>query len=330
MRHILAIYDQEEEYAYQLADFINEKKLPFEIRVFTTKEKVEEFIQIESIDIALIAEKSYTNDVNNWSIPYCILLNESGIKFNHDIESIYKYQTSENIVKEMLEHLVNNGMIHPSLGSKSTLQIIGLYSPIRRCLQTSFSFVLGQVLSKKYKVLYINFETYSGFTQLLQKEYHSNLSDLIYYLQNGKDKLNYRLGSMVEQVNGLDIVPPFLSYLDLMSVTVEEWIELLHEIQLCCDYDYLILDLSESVQGLFSILQNCNMIYTITREDGFATAKIEQYERLLKAAQCEDVLKKTKKKLFPTFRQLPKGIDQLPFSELAGYVRELVREDFYE
>jgi hypothetical protein len=69
-------------------------------------------------------------------------------------------------------------------------------------------------------------------------------------------------------------------------------------------------------------------VYTITRDDGFAAAKQEQYEELLRCLDCEDILRKTRKFRLPLFRQLPAGLENLTHSELAALVQEIIREDW--
>ena len=125
--------------------------------------------------------------------------------------------------------------------------MIGIYSPVGRCLKTSFAFVLGQLLSKKHKVLYLNLESYSGLGKLLEKNFTRDLGELIYYLQNSKESFGCRMGGMIEQAAGLDILPPFASYLDLISVSGQEWIHLLQEIERNSTYEYIILDLSDNI-----------------------------------------------------------------------------------
>ena len=197
-------------------------------------------------------------------------------------------------------------------------------------MKTSFSFVLGQQLSKKSKVIYLNLEAYSGLGRLLKKEFSTDMSELLYYLQNAPDKFAYRLGGMVERIGGLDILPPFGSYLDLVSVSREEWIELLKEIERGSDYEYMLLDLSDGVQGLYDVLRLCDLIYTLGREDGVALAKIEQYKEVLMKSSYEDIWKKTKQHTMPDMMNLPSDLLQLTFTELAEFVRERIKEDFYD
>jgi len=61
------------------------------------------------------------------------------------------------------------------------MQIIGVYTPIGRCLQTTFSLTLGQMLAKHYKTLYLNFEIYSGFARMMSRNFNSDIADLMYY-----------------------------------------------------------------------------------------------------------------------------------------------------
>ena len=98
------------------------------------------------------------------------------------------------------------------------MHIIGIYTPIGRCLQTTFSLTLGQMLAKKYKTLYLNFEAYSGFSKILNKRFENDISDLMYYFECAREKLAYRLESMVETVNGLDFVPPVEIYQNLAGI----------------------------------------------------------------------------------------------------------------
>ena len=91
---------------------------------------------------------------------------------------------------------------------KKTMEIIGVYSPLGRCLKTSFALALGQILAKDKAVLYLNLEEYSGFEELLGKKFPTNLSDLFYYVRQGNENLIHRMNGMIQTVNNLDFIPP--------------------------------------------------------------------------------------------------------------------------
>lgn len=328
MNQILAICDSETAYGYQLMDyFCNKKGLPFQVQLFTSKNTLMEYAGCHPVCAALVAQKDYDSQISKQEIEHIVILQEEPGEIPHTHETIYKYQSSEEIVKKLLEWAAKEGITGRIEKGGKELKLIGIYSPVGRCLKTSFAFVLGQALSKKHKVLYLNMESYSGLGKLLQKDFNSGLSELIYYLQNAREKFMYHMGSMTQRVGELDILPPFDSYLDFVSVGREEWMQLIHEIEKGSDYEYLILDLSDAVQGLYDILRLCDYVYTLSREDGFAQAKIAQYEEILKKSNYEDILKKTKCCTIPQIKNLPTGLLQLNFTELAEYVKNCIRED---
>lgn len=330
MNHILAVCDSEAAYAYQLVDYFSHKKgFPFQVQLFTSVRTLQEFTMKQPLSVALVSERDYEKELEELPIEHLILLGEGREKLQTELKVLYKYQSSERLMKELLEWIAREGIIGRPVANGAGLKMIGIYSPVGKCLKTSFSFVLGQLLSKKHKVLYLNMESYSGLGRLLQKEFSTDMSELIYYLQNSKEKFAYRLGSMVEQAGELDILPPFGSFLDFLSVSEEEWIQFFREIEKGSEYEYLILDLSDAVQGLFDILRLCDVVYTLSREDGFAMAKISQYEEVLKKSNYEDVWNKTKHYTFPYIKNLPAGLLQLTYTELAEYAKERIQEDLY-
>ena len=328
MNHVLAVCDSETEYAYQLVDYFSNKKgFPFQVQLFTSPKTLIEYAYHHPISIVLIGEKDFEEGMETVFSAKILVLGEGLGRDIKKIKILNKYQSCEQIIRELLDYVVKEEILGRGISNTKELKLIGVYSPVGKCLKTSFSFVLGQLLSKKHKVLYLNLESYSGLGKLLQKEFSTDMSELIYYLQNSTDKFIYRMGSMTQRAGELDVLPPFDSFLDFVSVSRDEWIRLFQEIERGSDYEYLILDLSDGVQGLFDILRLCDVIYTLSREDGFAMAKIAQYEDVLKKSNYEDIWKKTKHCTIPLIKNLPPGLMQLTYTELAELVRERIMED---
>lgn len=332
MKKILALCDREEDYVYHMADYLEKKEtFPFAVHVFTDTEQLKRFGDKDKVGLLLIAENSYEDDLKELFGNQIIILNESGNEAGDEIQNINKYQSSESIFRMVMNsYMERGGDIYRRMATGNQMKIIGNYTPIGRCLQTTFALTMGQMLAKEHKTLYLNFENYSGFGTLLGKQYSVNITDALYYFNGEKDKLAYKLESLVESINGLDYIPPVLSYWDLQEVTGEQWLGLFQEIEKISDYEYLILDLSEQMKGLFDVLRECYRVFTIVREDGLAEAKIKQYEELLQAMNYEDIALKTTKWNPPVFHRLPQNLEQLTYGELAGYVRKMIEEDIYE
>lgn len=58
-------------------------------------------------------------------------------------------------------------------------------------------------------------------------------------------------------------------------------------------YKVIILDLGDTVDGLYDLLGRCSKVYTPYIEEGAAKAKLNQYEENLRSAGYGEILKKT-------------------------------------
>jgi cellulose biosynthesis protein BcsQ len=323
----------EEDYAYRMMEVLKARKdLNFDIHVFTSVSNLLSFGQAEKsqIECLLITESTYTEEVKELGIPHVFILNESGtmVEENH-FYNINKYQSADCIVNDVMAYYIDYSIKVPrkSLKTGKTAKIIGVYSPVKRCLQTTFSMTLGQILAKKHKTLYLNYESFSGFSLLTGRSYRADITDMMYLFECVKEKFVYKLNTITENVNGLDYVPPATIYPDLMNISGNQWKALFDELREQSDYEYIILDLSEYVNGLLQILEECDWIYTITRGDCYATAKMEQYERFLHDLDFTDVVSKTRKLNLPIFKNIPFKYDEMTYSELATYIKEKLIDD---
>lgn len=329
---IFVVCDLEENYAFHMAEYVMDK-IPtlYKLHLFTKTDELKTFLEQHTVSILLIAQSAMNEVKINMDIPNIFVLKESDEEIETDYWCINKYQSPEEVIKEMSEHITElNKWYDNKLLSTNKAKTIGVYSPVRRCLQTSFALTMGQLLSKEHKVLYLNFECYSGFSQMLHREFPSDMMDMVYYFRCTREKLAIRLPSIVQNINGLDFIPPGQSCIDMQEITGENWIELLEAIEEISDYEYLILDLTDGMKGLFELLAKCYKIYTITKDDGFAMAKMNQYEEILQLNNMDDISEKTVKCRFPFFKKLPNDLSLMTHGEFAGYVKAIIQEDLYE
>ncbi len=332
-KRILAIFDCEESYAYRLMEFISEKRnLPFEVYVFTDENKFYSCAKDTDIECLLVSESAYKQEVDTLKISHIIILSENGENLNKALHHVNKYQSCENILHEVMEYYTDRSEAVPAAlrTGLSRMRIIGIYTPIGRCLQTTFSLTLGQMLARRFKTLYLNFEIYSGFSRLLSRSFDSDISDLMYYFSCAREKLAYRMESMVETVNGLDFIPPAEIYQNLAGIRGSQWMDLFREIEKNSEYEYLILDLSDGIADLWEVLKGCDHIYTISRDDGVAMAKIEQYEKALEQMEYGEITARTTRWKLPVFKQLPRQFEELTYGELARYIKSEVFPELFK
>ncbi|MDE7247404.1 MAG: hypothetical protein K2N43_05920 [Lachnospiraceae bacterium] len=335
MRHkIMAICDTEEGYAFRMAEYILEKvKLPYTLHLFTAVEELEKFAGREEIEILLIAENAWRmirEEFVRSQVTQMFVLQESEQAEQDEVCRIDKYQSPEKVVQKMLDVIADGGgwKGYPE-ATDTAVKTIGIYSPVKRCLQTSFALTLGQLLAKEHRTLYLNFEMYSGLGELLRRDYQTDMLDVMYYFQSAREKLALRLPTIIQNAGGLDYIPPMQYALGIKEVAGEQWLALCRDIAAIGEYEYMILDLDDGIDGLFDLLKSCQKIYTITRDDPFAMAKLRQYEQMLQSGELEEITEKTVKCRFPVFQQLPESLDMMTHGELAGYVKSIIKEDIY-
>lgn len=325
---VIAVCDKEASYAYSLAEYFNNKNSIFFSEAFTTQESVLEYATENYIDILFITDKINIDFINKRNVGMILLLSEQeAVHAIRNYPTIYKYQSAENILKNIMNYYAEKEDDPLSILNKNCT-VIGVYSPVKRSLKTSFCLAFGQILAKEKRVLYINMEEYSGFSTLFQKEYRADLSDIIYYLRQDKGNILVKLEGIVDSVNNLDYIPPVVSPLDIQEIKKEDWQRLLHEISANSKYETIILDFGDGVDGLLDLLSECSQIYMPMREDYMSAAKIEQFEKLLTIAGCEEINIKIKKIKLPyhnSFGSRECYAEQLIWSELGDYVRQLAR-----
>ena len=319
---VLALCDGEEEYTQLITEYMEKwERLPWVVHAYTDVEKLME--AEKGVVLLVVSESDYRDEIKTLSPKRLIVLNESGIVRNKNLRYVNKYQQADQLVREILcIYLEIATQVLPRLGLEGKTTFIGFFSPVRRAMQTTFSLTMSQLLSKKHKTLYLNFEYFPAHQELLADQQTRDLADLLYFLNAEKDKFALRLQSMVRQVGSLDYVPPMKSGQNLLGITAKEWIDFLQKLQELGEYEYVLMDLSESMQGLFDVLRTCQRVYTVTLEDRAASGKLTQYEKLLTQYSYEDVIEKTQKCALPKIRRLPAQLEYYDRGELAEYVME--------
>lgn len=173
-------------------------------------------------------------------------------------------------------------------------------------------------------------EEYAGFDVLMNRQFDGDISDLMYFSGSGKGNLISKLGGLVQTINNLDYIPPAFSPFDLRSIKCSEWLGLIEDLCSYSSYEVILLDFGEQVDNLPELLNRCGKIYMPVREDSMAVTKIAQYEKVMVAREYEEVLGKTIKLKLPfhsSFGKKEHYVEQLIWSELGDYVRQLIRKE---
>lgn len=323
---LLAICDPEAEYLQLFHEYLKKScHLTWKVHAFTDLLQLQK-AGAEKYCVLVIAESAYVPELLETDRQRVIVLNESGLKKWEGVTYVDKYQKAELVKNQILQYYAEfSDRILPRLQKKYNTRLIGFFSPLRRSLQTSFSLTVGQLLAAQHEVLYLNFEPFSGRNALFADSNSYDLSDLLYFLGSDKDKFPLRMEVALRRLGELSYVPPMRFGQNLLGVSSGEWINLLSTIEEMGEYEYILLDLSECVQGIFEILGMCERIFTMTGRDETACSKILQYEQILQQNDLGEVLQKTEKLCLPVFHTLPDDYEQLTKSELAKVAENMLK-----
>lgn len=325
---LLLLCDTEEEYAELFGEYLKtQRELPWEVRIYTD---VAELLQKEKKSGAAMlvaSENAYCEEMKTLHAGQIVILNESGLVRWDKLRNVNKYQQANRVVRELLESYMENAEIQlPRLKKDLRTKFIGMYSPVKRCMQSSFALTMSQMLAGAAPTLYLNFEHYAGITELLPDRQTRDLADLLYFLTAEEEKFRLRLRTMIQRRSSLDYIPPMKIGHNLLTITGNEWMHLLQRIGELGEYEYVVLDLSENMQGLFDILRMCTRVFTLTQSDKISRCKLMQYEELLAHCEYEDVLEKTRRCCPPVIKKLPETLEQYTRGELAEFVKREIKE----
>lgn len=332
-KSIFAICDLEVDYAHNFMDYLNCKRsIPFEIQAFTSVEHLIKFAGKERIEILLISDKAMCSRVKELDVGQIMILSEGVHPPELDqYPSVYKYQSSDYVIREVMA-CYGADRENPELAPvpKRNMEILGVYSPVGRCLKTSFALALGQILARDKAVLYLNLEEYAGFETLFRKQYEHTLSDVMYFVRQKNKNLIHKISGMLESVGNLDYIPPAENPEDVRSASWEEWNYLLDTLARNSAYETVVLDLGNGVDGLFRILGRCSRIFMPVLGDVMSRAKLAQAERLLKTWNMPEIQDRIERLKLPYYAAAGDGsnyVEQLVWSELGDYVRSLLRKE---
>lgn len=329
---ILAIYDLESGYADSLMQYIHQKQnMPFKTVAFTNKNALYEYLKEHHIDILLISVTDMEKELEDEDIEKIILLSNGKI-FSEYIgyASIYKYQSSERIIREVLDYFVEvHNCENIVTNISQSVEIVAVYSPVKRIGQTILSLTLGQILANDFTTLYINMEEFSAFDKIFHQSYEGDLSDLMYFYKQSPNILPIKLKAIVNTIHKLDYIPPLVYSKDLRNIDTGGWVELIKSVAATGMYEKIVIDLSSVVADVFSILDICSKVYMPTINDMVSSMKISAFEEYLVRSENSEIIDKIIKVNMPRLHmdiEDESFLDRYLWNEFGDYVRSILKE----
>ena len=327
----LAILTEESEYLKRLSEYIRdhfEKELfvasysRTELLIKSIKEKKTDFLIIEKES----ADKIFcgTTDIEK-SLERIIILSESREEdCRAPFEYVYKFLPASQIAAKLCTNEDISRMGTTDRQVLKEARLCSFYSPIGNIGTTSLALSYAMWRGEREKTLYISLNPFLDLTEELFLDDKKTLSEAVYSFisnNNREDPTKY-----IQSTEGFDTIAPLRSFKELSSLDEKMLRDYLCFIIKNAGYDLVIVDYSNAVTGLFSLLGISDKI-VITYRDGVINAnKLNMFKKEIADELPQEVLAKVKYINIPCYGNQPDNYEQLKGS-LMGKLSRNIDED---
>ncbi len=316
----MAVFDSDALYCERLSEYLRSHlKLSFEIMSFTEGGKLLEYLDENEIALLVVSESDANGlkgEIPGRNCRNIMILDEEGkneeleelsISYGIGIFHVSKYLPAAEIVDRVLELCISGAEGFSGLKVKaldSTSKLLGFYTPVSRCGQTSFAIKMGEALARKGRTILLSFESFSAITSLFEQEVEEDITDLLYFADCERDKFCLYLEKIKRTRNGLDFIAPAKTAMQVKEISYEKIRELVELLAREAGYQYILFDLKDYPDGFFEILDMCDIVYTVMRNNSADHYRLGRYDKALLENDYERVLTKTMKCLLPDGRDI--------------------------
>ena len=180
-----------------------------------------------------------------------------------DIYFVEKYQNVGKIMEEVLSHItmeVTTG--EKGYSSMGKTKIMAVYSLSAVECQLPFAVTLGAVLADKQRVLFVDLQESSGFSQIMNEESAMGLEEMLLMAESGSYSQG-RMASCIGHRNGMDYIYPAASADSFYEAGREGYLKLFSMLSQELDYHVIVVNFGTRFPGFLETLNLCNPIYLV-------------------------------------------------------------------
>ena len=277
----IALCEKQNTYRERLAEYLIQKKKG-QLKVFTFSDRAcfAKKERAEPFDIVLLGRGFGEVKKREEGNSLYIFLSETPDWPREQEPAVFKYQSAEEILRNVFEYYLKMEKINPYVCRKDK-EIIGIYSPSRSRMQTPFALTLAQVFSEEKKSLYVNLGEWAGFVNWFQEEYRRDLADLLYLISYHGSQVQGILECVIHSMNRMDYIPPMTDAQLLCRTGAEDYLTLLQLLVEKTGYEAIFLDFGFMIPGFFELLEQCTAVYAVTDQGVMAKGQCQQFEKSL-------------------------------------------------
>lgn len=288
MEGYVGIFDMDPEYRVCLMrGLMGRNGLQLPMVEFTKPDSIPVFAKEKQLKLLIISDMALTQEVLDADIEKIILLTEEPVRENirtgekKPLGHIFKYQPVGEIAGQLLYQYE---LTSPSAADVRLYQhspqasVYGIYSPVKRCLKSSFSIALAQLLGEQQPTLLLSFEANSALLAMLdlpEAAGEANLSDALYYYLQGT--ISDHKEELVSASHSFDFISPVKNPEDVEELLTEDVEGFIRYFARECHYSSVVIDFGDSLRGINRILSCCSRIFMPVKSDWISEKKKEHY-----------------------------------------------------
>ncbi len=281
MEKILALYDTDPHYSERLGRFLeNQSDLPFHVYRFQDPEMLREFSGRKEIDVLLSDEHCTREALSLISAREVLYLSENSPPEGRENAAIYKYQSGEGILRELMKHYDAG----PAPASAGLARLYMVFSPLGRIGKSCFALTLARLLAEDRPVLYLSLEESTAFAQERNIRHSGTLSEALYYYKQGALDGN-RLKSFIYDAEGLSYIPPVRNPEDISALSPKELSGFLEQLLRLSSFSAVILDTDTFISRAAELFPLAERVLIPIREDRAARHKLSLFQDFLTNAR---------------------------------------------
>lgn len=296
---VIGLYEKTE-YSERFAEYFCHNKNNFiEFRIFTMCEKVVEYLEKKRIHILLTDRECVDEVVNERNLGKIIVLSEGDYVMENDkYPVIFKYQSVEEIIKEVLADIADDdsiGLTKTAFIKKNT-ELIGVYSTSGGNTVLDYAVNLAIKTGRVKKTLLICLEQLNGldgalwsenenkqnYNRIKEKSYVRGMSEVIYYLNKKGNKLALKLQSIICNINGVDCIYSVEDYRDFNFFSKEALDEMINVVSSQLGYETVIFVIGFLNETFIELMQLCDKLYFKAAQNGIEHQRQKSFENMLK------------------------------------------------
>ena len=279
MNKILALYDSDIFYATRFMEyFVRKNATGFEISVFTRKDSLEEFLEMNCVEIFLTGAEIILEEQALKKIRHTYYLSDtSSINADNTCMQVNKYQAVSSLLEEIISDYKRRENLTREDYHLEKMNLISVFSPIGGKEKVSFAWSLSALLSETKRALFIILDLLPVPIISSIEPQSQCLTDLIYYLKENPDV--DKMHSLVRSCGKLSVLSGILHGADILSLTKEDIQSWGENLIANSDYETIIFYLGCYTEATIELMKLSDEVIITSLDNSYEMAVTEEWER---------------------------------------------------